>query len=288
MISKHLLFCEGADESVDSLVLGRLYAGLVEIRPCGGKGALQAYVKGYTRAHGTADARYLVIRDRDFDEEPTGQLDEPPLIVIDEHVMMWSRHEIENYLLDPPILACALEEGRRWPPLAHIPAHDEAAAGALLERAARRIVYFEASRWTLGQIQRDRPIFMHRWGPDAPHLPEDLTLERCRREALKRIEKIQDAVQKMRPSKATDLFDGFVQRFSTDEFFSASGHLSWFSGKDLLTAVLLELELPPSLHRSLHGALLNAGVKALAALTPEARPRSFVELEHRIESLRAM
>jgi hypothetical protein len=120
------LLCEGVAKGVDVVVLGALLsADRILIAPFGSKTGLGA------AAAALRDEKISVsvIRDRDFDFEP--QAGEAPRTYTwgGKNVgWFWSRHEIENYLVDPALVVPALSDGVGFEPTAYAPLLLEAAA----------------------------------------------------------------------------------------------------------------------------------------------------------------
>lgn len=176
MAATKVLFCEGR---FDAVVLGAVCSGLgAVIRPVGGKYNLRAYVEGYRQGRAVS---YVAIRDRDFEREPDSS--DPDLYDEGERFFIWGRHEIENYLIEPSVLASVYERARPWPDLVGLPARDESEIVSCLRQAAEHICYFQAARWALGQLPplAGWPRLRTRWTNEA-QLP-DLTETACRQAA---------------------------------------------------------------------------------------------------------
>src|SRR6185503_12131059 len=97
------------------------------------------------RAENAVEAGYL--RDRDFDFDPPPDTSRPTVDSVEGGVAIgwrWSRHEIENYLIEPVLVS----EATTWP----LPEVEDA-----LRESARAIRSYEAARWTIGIVRRDLP-----------------------------------------------------------------------------------------------------------------------------------
>lgn len=138
------LYVEG---SLDVILMTNIASTLPEGAPAilsgGSKGSLRPRVAEARRKQ--IHACYL--RDRDFDTDPPEARSEP---VADRNAQgdvigwRWCRHEIENYLLEPAIVARATG----W--------HEADYTRSLLA-AARSLRYYTAARWAVGTARRSLP-----------------------------------------------------------------------------------------------------------------------------------
>jgi len=136
-----LLLCEGAAGSPDVRVLGRLLAGRCEVRGLGGK-----YGMGDRAIAGREVLRAQTVfglLDGDFHREclpPTGS---PPEWRSSDEVThfgwRWERKEIENYLLDPQVVSCALGSDASQSEQYH----------AALDQASEAVADYQAARTAL-------------------------------------------------------------------------------------------------------------------------------------------
>ena len=136
-----------AEGKLDIAVLGSLMAGVTTIDPRpGSKGGLKPRASDIRTDTGRT-ACY--IRDRDFDFVPPADMTCPTIDAVIAGATLgwrWSRHEIENYLIDPGLVHAAFG----W---------DRATFEGQLVEAARRIKYYQAARWTVGQSRSILPPF---------------------------------------------------------------------------------------------------------------------------------
>lgn len=137
-----LLLCEGIASSPDMRVLGKLLAGRCEVRPFGGKYGMGEAIKG--GREGIGRQTVFGVLDGDFPKDwslPTGK--PRPWRASDNVVLgwRWERKEIENYLIDPVVVAKAL--GIAAPQLVNYK--------SALEAARDRLMYYQAARAALSE-----------------------------------------------------------------------------------------------------------------------------------------
>ena len=107
-----VLLCEGVSGSPDALVLRKLLAGICMVEPSGSKCGMDHRVLAWRAAMpGSAVA---CLRDADLDGEWPRNKDRPQTWIkpmAGGHSVqlgwLWSRTEIENYLIDPDVVARA-------------------------------------------------------------------------------------------------------------------------------------------------------------------------------------
>jgi len=222
-----LLFCEGNAGSPDARILGKLLAGRCELRPSGGKYGLGSLIKG-ARATIGKDAVFGIL-DRDFPDGWGAPIHSPVPWIASDHVRLgwrWERKEIENYLIDPDVVALAL--GAQAPP-----PDDYRCA---LERARDRLGIYQAARAALSECRRRfSPLscsFGRARGRDKHPLPDDASEQVCRQG----IEECVDAYNSKQSVTVARVSESFAERVPE---FAAGGarhahYLTAFAGKDLL------------------------------------------------------
>jgi hypothetical protein len=100
--------CEGAPNSPDARVLGKLLAGQCEIKPCGGKYGMGERI--IARRESIGNDVVFGLLDGDFTEDWHTPVQQPRLWETKENERKihlgwrWERKEIENYLIDPLIV----------------------------------------------------------------------------------------------------------------------------------------------------------------------------------------
>lgn len=225
-----LLFCEGGAGSPDMRVLGKLLAGRCEVRPFGGKYGMGNRVKGGREA--IQRGSVFGILDRDFPQEwdpPTGT--PRPWIASDDIVLgwRWERREIENYLIDPTVVASALG--------ADAPHRDDyiAALGA----ARDRLTFYQAARAALSDCRpRRKPLscsFGGERGREDHPFPDDTSEEACH-EGIRGCVEDYNVGQSVTVDEVDSAFDVLKPEFAAGGA-RYDHYLAAFAGKDILWAM---------------------------------------------------
>lgn len=218
----------------------------VALEPVGTKSSLRPRARD--RRQGLAGVPTCYVRDRDFDFDPPVDMSQPT--VDSRHDAggvlgwRWSRHEMENYLLEPRLVEAATGWG----------AADFARE---LLAAAKNLQHYTAARWAVGIARRSLPPFNEL--PTRPaeltneiKVPADCSQTACFTWALQHVDAFRRQVEGTLEVAAVQA--SLAERahrltglMTTDEV------LTWHSGKDLLAA------LAP-----------------LIATRPEANPKAFL------------
>ena len=186
------------------------------------------------RKHALAVA-VAYIRDRDFDLEPPADRSRPAVhsTAPDSTVLgwHWCRHEMENYLLEPALVARATGA-------------DEAGYRAALLEASDRLQHYQAARGAIGIIRRNLPpSFDFHTRPDdipddPPRVPSDLGAGAMLAWVCGHAQRFHDRAC---PELAPDAVERHVGArhalLSAQVLGSVDEVLVWFSGKDLLAAL---------------------------------------------------
>jgi hypothetical protein len=220
------LFVEG---NLESEVLYSILHGDPVLQQGGSKDSLKPRAR-VDRKDNNVDAGYL--RDRDFDFDPPDDTSKPAIDSEEANVAIgwrWSRHEIENYLIEPALIS----ETMTWP-IAEV---EDA-----LRASARKIRSYEAARWCVGIVRRDLPphygLKTRPLGLSDIDLPLNLTSPAVETWALGNI-----ATHRTRIMAATDTqvvqasLDALSARFNDAFILEVPNVLLWFSGKDLLAGM---------------------------------------------------
>jgi hypothetical protein len=160
-VSVNLLLCEGQAGSPDVRLLRSITRGVasVQIQPRGAKYGLGQFIRAYREV--APQTVVAGIRDSDFDrihQLPAGQLRD--WRIENDRVWLgwfWERAEIENYLLDPAIVA------RAFPAQVIDPAWYQTA----LETAIRALLDYTAARATLSRSRGRFEPLPNIWGTAA-------------------------------------------------------------------------------------------------------------------------
>lgn len=220
------LFIEGR---IEYEVLTAILQGSPVLQRGGSKHSLKPRALA-ERQENKVSAGYL--RDRDFDFEPPPDTAFPTVDSYDSDVAFgwrWSRHEFENYLIDPAIV----NEAMGW-------STDD--FKDVICQTAGRIRFYEASRWVVGVVRRRLPpnyeLRTRPYGLNDIDLPPSLESADVSTWASENIDSFREPiVANTDPDAVREAFDDFADRF--DEMFvaDAASVLVWFSGKDLLAGM---------------------------------------------------
>lgn len=229
-----LLLCEGIASSPDMRVLGKLLAGRCEVRPFGGKYGMGSVIKGGREAIGRQTI--FGILDGDFPKEwnqPTGA---PRRWIASDGIALgwrWERTEIENYLIDPVVVAKVL--GSEAPQ----PSNYTTALWA----ARDRLMFYQAARAALSDRRRRfTPLscsFGRERGRENHPLPEDMTEAACR-EGIRGCVGAYNAEQSVTVEEANTTFDLLLPEFTVGGT-RYDHYLAAFAGKDMLWAMDAEI-----------------------------------------------
>jgi hypothetical protein len=170
-----VLLCEGGAHSPDVRLLTKLLAGRCEVRPFGGKYGMGSLVKGMRRLI-DRDTVFGIL-DGDFADVWMPPTATPQSWVASDGDVLgwrWERKEIENYLIDPAVVARAL--GTTAP--------NPAAYQLALESARDRLTLYQAARAALSRSrQRFSPLacsFGRQRGREGDCLPDATSETACR------------------------------------------------------------------------------------------------------------
>jgi hypothetical protein len=175
------------------------------------------------------------LRDRDFDFDPPADLSQPAEIRSKDGVLLgwrWCRHEIENYLIDPELVA----DATGWDKTAYVTA---------LGEAARSIRHYQVARWVVGQARRSLPPnYQLTTKPEVPghnefRLPDDLTEQATMQWAREHVAQFFARIQQaLAPAAIDDASIAVRQTALTEPVLTdPAAALVWCSGKDLLAAL---------------------------------------------------
>jgi len=222
--------------SLDAEVLGQVLSGNppIENASCS-KDALCP--KTRSERHRT-DSNVCYLRDRDFDYEAPTDRSAPEVDQVDKQQgnavlgWHWCRHEMENYLLDPAIVTRVL-------PVA------QGDYESALTAAASQIAAYQASRWAVGTARRALPPHYElRTRPDEAgrhefFLPNDMSETCSRAWAIDHTTAHRDRIGHCLSADSVSAVFAEKQAFFQEHVArSPAEALVWFSGKDLMLALL--------------------------------------------------
>lgn len=226
------LYVEGSlDVILMTSIVSTLPGGAPAILSGGSKGSLRPKV-AEARKKGN-EACYL--RDRDFDTDPPAHTGEPTVDGESQGVVLgwrWCRHEIENYLLEPDIVA-------------HATGWNQTEYVATLVRVAHSLRFYTAARWAVGTARRavpplhelcTRPIGLK----NEIKVPSDLSEQASRGWASQYVGDYRGKVQlELADTEVASTFERWsLQLDAADE---PQAVLMWHAGKDLLAALEPEM-----------------------------------------------
>lgn len=182
------------------------------------------------------------LRDRDFDNDPPADLHAPTVDRISGGVVQgwrWCRHEIENYLLEPEIVARATG----W---------ERGDFARSLLAAARALRHYTAARWTVGTARRSLPP-LHELAtrPDtltnAIKVPGDLSELASRRWVTEHIGAFRGKIQlPLSDVTLSATYERWVRQLVLAA--APSDVLLWNSGKDLIAVLEPEIVRLPRMN----------------------------------------
>jgi hypothetical protein len=174
------LLCEGEERSPDVILLRVLLEGICAVEPSGSKFGMDTRVIAWRAAN--PGAMVACLRDADLDGRWPRERDRPQVWL--KKVAggtsinlgwLWSRTEIENYLIDPAVVVPAL--GSRAP--------DPGRYRQILENAADRLSSYAAARVALSTSRIAVRQLKNQWGQPRGHdrhpFPRSLEKSSCRK-----------------------------------------------------------------------------------------------------------
>lgn len=229
-----LLLCEGGERSPDVRVLAKLLAGRCQILPLGGKYKMGDRILARREALGRDTVFGLL--DGDFARDWAPPTDRPRDWKSSDGTIIfgwrWERKEIENYLLDPAVVAPAFSQMGTT-----LPAGD--AYQRALETARDQIAHYQAARAALAASRirfKDLPSSFGREHPKLRHTFPDQFDESSCRDGLRRTVREHAQTQAIDPDEVeasyTKLLPQFLKTGPRNVAF-----LHAFAGKDILLAI---------------------------------------------------
>lgn len=223
-----MLFVEG---SLDAQILTAILGGDPVVRPGGSKNSLAPRTRVQRAERGAA---ICYLRDRDFDFDPPDDCTHPEVDRREAGMVLgwrWCRHEMENYLLDPEIVARATG----W---------DQDEYEEELVHAAGHIRHYQIARWVVGVARRSLP----------PHYELRTRPDECGSHEFRLPANVGEAVMyewaqdhiarhhgRIAEALGQDAVEAELARrtdaLSEPSMSSPADALLWCSGKDLLAAL---------------------------------------------------
>ncbi len=224
------------ERELDAQLLAPLFAGRPVVQALkASKHALAPRTLEERAKEKTGEARCCYLRDRDFDYEPPEDLSAP--VVDRKHEgrtlgWRWARHEIENYMLEPALVAQCLGVSQ------------DAYVQALSE-AAMRIRFYEAARWAIGlaRAQLPPPYRLRTHHPNRRtgaefYLPDALDEQATAHWLSDHVSRYRENVNTaLDANSVREAYRSHTRRFTDACLADAHSVLTWFSGKDLMKAM---------------------------------------------------
>ena len=259
MAELHLV-CEGTSDGLDERVLVRVLVQIlgvqITVQAGGGSsslGSIRSYIEGRSRGLGGADSRphavVFSICDRDF--EPIERVQ--AIWARNDRTLLLHRHEIENYLLEPRVVAGALRSFRetvRKGTWARALPTTEAEVSDLLRRAAETCL----DAYVAGVVHRAIYVACREAGSLSFRLekPKSITGERVRLDDwLRSFHMEAERLRKecaevagltiLEPDSIAVEFDAARKRVEDPAFFGEGRYLSEMEGKEIIDALLAEI-----------------------------------------------
>ncbi len=227
-----ILLCEGVQESPDARVLNKLLSGLCTVEPAGSKHRMVEQI--LVRRTLNPSSLVMGLRDPDFDRRWTApsSIPEPwsaPVKggQVERLGWLWTRKEIENYLIDPVVVGRAL--GPKAPPLDQY--------RSILERAADRLSAYTAARVSLTRNRIPFSQIPNRWGrprgSENYPFPSNLRRNACRRQIRSIVERCLRCVI-LEPKHVLRDFTTQFQHHCSGMGLWRANYIYTYAGKDLL------------------------------------------------------
>jgi hypothetical protein len=285
------LICEGSTDGLDRAVLDRIIAKKlgkrISIEAAGGDSNLRS-VAAYFEIRYSAHAYSIEDRNYRSPDEVETSWAKP-----DGKRFIWRRHEIENYLLDPRVIADAVDSLRTttqatW--LSALPQTPDQVE-QVLQRLAQEMIeqhigwltyhrLEEELRKTItAQIQGPKPRLQPPTGARYPGRAEWLDHLQAECSRIKSECAAFAGTSVFEEPSVTALYDELLAEISQPDFYSSGRYLVDMAGKELMSA--LSQQVVPRLSRSdLHTELITALERRYAPgfFTPD----DFSELANRL------
>jgi hypothetical protein len=248
VVSGKTIFCEGAENSLDSKLLNRLVEYISgdkwTIIPAGSKFTFSIFAQGYFSRDEVKNQKYIVFRDRDFDVKPTENIKLLEQVNSRNKVLacLTYRACVENYLLDVDLIHTYWKdkyaEKHEYPTSkwGHGDSPEKETISAWIETSAKSLCSYQAVRWALGDLlstSAAREQLKTTWTGGSGMLPKSLELPDCQNQALELVNKFKEAVESITSENFETSLDSYQQRFSNEDFWTQKQYLIWFHGKDL-------------------------------------------------------
>jgi len=243
--SRKIIFCEGKKASLDSQLLNKVVENLLIEKPTivgsGSKFTFSVFTEGYFYPDEISNQKYIVFRDRDFDLEPTQNIQLLELKNARGKIFAFLTHRacVENYLIDADLIhrywAAKYQEKLENPSSnwGHKDSPGIEDINAWIENSARQLQDYQAVRWALADLWQTQVQLKTTWTSGSGNLPSPLTLQECCDEALNLINQFREVVDTVTEENFEVSLDKYQHQFAQPEFWENKQYLIWFHGKDI-------------------------------------------------------
>lgn len=247
-----IIFCEGKQSSLDPRVLNRVVENLTgdkpTIVPAGSKFTFSIFAQGYFFPDEVVGQRYIVFRDRDFDAQPTSNIQ---LLQLGTRlgagsIFLTHRACIENYLLNTDLIHIYWMEkyaeklanpSSRW---SHGDSPGVNVISNWIETSAKQLQEYQSVRWALSDLLRmsaTRSQLKTTWTGGSGKLPNSLVREDCHANGANLINEFSQAVSTVTQAQFESSLSQYQTRFNQADFWTQKDYMIWFHGKDLQAAM---------------------------------------------------
>lgn len=257
VVRNKVIFCEG---NLDLDVLNKVtenQSNSVTIVASGSKFSFSVFINAYFKKKNDENNEkqnkeenqktannYIIFRDRDFDIDPTSEIQLLQIDKLGNRAFLSHRTCIENYLLEPELIhqywITQYAEKLENPTIfnwghGNSPGVDKITQW--VEDAARILRDYQAVRWALGnlcQLSASRKQLETTW---TKKIPDSLDLSDCKNQALSLINEFKNTVAEVTIDKFEESLSKYLQLFNQQEFWQQEQYLIWFNGKDIYKAM---------------------------------------------------
>jgi len=245
-----IIFCEGRQGGLDyrliERVVNNLSGDLPAIVAAGGKFTFSIFAQGYFFPDEAREQRYIIFRDRDFDSQPTANIQ---LLRLGQRMFLTHSACVENYLLDANLIhsywrAKYIEKqanpSSKW---GHGDSPGMETISEWIKASASILQEYQAVRWALSDLVNTSAARTHlktTWTGGSGKLPAPLVLQDCRTEALKLIDQFRQAIGTITRDRFEESLAIYQQQFARSEFWEQKQYLTWFHGKDIQKAMQIQ------------------------------------------------
>lgn len=260
----NFIFCEGKNlqeghgKSLDQRLLEtgifpflKDFPFAPKIIPTGGKSQISTFIKGYFSTEIARESedleKYFAFRDRDFDFPLPSSNTSPSLHFPNpknKKFAVLNRITIENYLIDPNVLANYLELAPGGLNKFGIQEVDQLLD--IFEEAAQSIYYYTVARHVIGKLKPSRLEFKSTWLDNQLDLPENPDFEYYLSNILSLFAPVQTYAKDIDEKRIQLTYEEHLNILPESRYLSRNtpfdNYLTWCHGRDLMFALERSLE----------------------------------------------